>query len=412
MIKNYFKIAIAVLRRRKFFTFISLFGISFTLTVLIVIAAFINNIANENYPDKKRDRSLYIGMLQLRNDAKGFQNTSPPSYYFLNNYVSTLKTPEKVAISSMFTPTNTYVNNKKIAIDIKYTNDAFWDVLEFEFVEGRPFTKDQIAAAEKVAVISMHTRDEYFGEGVQAVGKYIEADNEQYRVSGVVKDVPITMIYTYGGMYLPYTVSKRDYNEKGYADNYTAIILAKDKADFSRIQDELAASVNRISFEGEEFDRLFVNADPYFTSYTRITMSDGNSSGLRTFIISLILFGLLFMLLPTLNLVNINTSRIMERSSEIGVRKAFGATSGTLVVQFIVENVILTLIGGVIGFLLSWGILVYINSSGLIPNIDLSLDLHVLLIGILCCLVFGFFSGVFPAWRMSRLHVVSALKAN
>jgi putative ABC transport system permease protein len=412
MIKNYFKIAIAVLKRRKFFTFISLFGISFTLTILIVIAAFINNIANEDYPDRKRDRSLYMGMIQQRNDAKGFQNTSPPSFYFLNNYVSTLKSPEKVAISSMFTPTNTYVNNKKLVIDVKYTNDAFWDVLEFDYLEGKPYNKEQIAAAEKVAVISERTRDEYFGEGVEAVGKYIETDNQQYRISGVVKDIPITMLYTYGEVYLPYTVSKKDYNEKRYTDNYSAIILAKDKSDFDKIREELSASVGRISYKGEEFDKMYVNADSYFASYTRIMFSDGNNSGLRTFIISVILFAVLFMLLPTLNLVNINTSRIMERSSEIGVRKAFGATSGTLVLQFIVENVILTLIGGLIGFLLSWAVLAYINYSGLIPNIDLSLDLRVLMVGILCCFVFGFFSGVFPAWRMSRLHVVTALKAN
>ncbi len=58
MLKNYFKIAIAVLRRRKFFTFISLFGISFTLTILMVLTAFIDKVVGDNYPDKKRDRSL------------------------------------------------------------------------------------------------------------------------------------------------------------------------------------------------------------------------------------------------------------------------------------------------------------------------------------------------------------------
>ncbi len=63
--------------------------------------------------------------------------------------------------------------------------------------------------------------------------------------------------------------------------------------------------------------------------------------------------GLLFMLLPTVNLVNLNVSRIMERASEIGVRKAFGASSRTLVGQFVVENVTLSLIGAVVGFVLS-----------------------------------------------------------
>jgi len=66
MLKNYFKIAIAVLKRRKFFTFISLFGISFSLTILIVITAFIDNGISAGYPDTNRDRSLYITNVGLR----------------------------------------------------------------------------------------------------------------------------------------------------------------------------------------------------------------------------------------------------------------------------------------------------------------------------------------------------------
>src|SRR5256885_1583041 len=62
---------------------------------------------------------------------------------------------------------------------------------------------------------------------------------------------------------------------------------------------------------------------------------------------------LLFMALPTLNLVNLNVSRILERASEIGVRKAFGASSRALLGQFLVENVVLTLIGGALGLALS-----------------------------------------------------------
>ena len=71
MLKNYFKIAIAVLKRRKFFTFISLFGISFTLTILIVLTAFVDNVISPNYPEVNRDKSLYISVLQQK-DLKHF----------------------------------------------------------------------------------------------------------------------------------------------------------------------------------------------------------------------------------------------------------------------------------------------------------------------------------------------------
>ena len=412
MLINYFKIAIAVLRRRKFFTFISLFGISFTLTILIVLAAFINNIARSDYPDRKRDRSLYIMLMEQTRESGGYRSTNPPSFYFLNKYVASMKTPEKVAIASVFNPTNTYVNNKKLVINVKYTNDAFWDVMDFDFLEGKPFGLQQINNADKVAVISEDTRNSYFGQVVSAVGKYIETDNEQYRVIGVVKDVPITMLYAYGDMYIPHTLSKREYRDKSFGGNFLGVLLSKKGADVQQMENEYQQVISKISLKGEEFDKIYTHADTYVASFTRVLLGSGADSGVGKLILIISVFAFLFMLLPTLNLININTSRIMERSSEIGVRKAFGASSGTLVLQFITENIILTLIGGVIGLLLSWGIIQYINNSNLIPNIQLTIDFQVLFLGVAACFVFGFLSGVYPAWRMSRLHVVTALKAN
>src|SRR5437879_8647954 len=90
MLKNYFKIAIAVLKRRKFFTFISLFGISFTLTILLVLTAFIDKVVGDNYPDKKRDRSLYVS--RISQGGKNVMKSGPPSFYFLNDYAARLKT--------------------------------------------------------------------------------------------------------------------------------------------------------------------------------------------------------------------------------------------------------------------------------------------------------------------------------
>ncbi len=410
MLKNYFKIAIAVLRRRKFFTFISLFGISFTLTILIVLTAFIDKVVGDNYPDRKRDRSLYVNRLQEIGTRSGGINSSSGgmSFYFLNHYAGSLKTPAKLAISSNFNSTNTYVNNKKIVINYKYTNADFWDVLDFDFLEGKSFTKQQIDNGERVAVISAEIKKEYFGDVASVVGKYIEADNVRYRVSGVVKNVPITLYMIYSDIYLPYTVSKTDYNNNGYRGNYTGIMLASSKADISKIHQEYEQMVSRLPMESKDFDKIFSHAETFIKNY--VSTGDENSSGIAYAITAICIFALLVMLLPTLNLVNINVTRIMERSSEIGVRKAFGASSKTLIYQFIVENLILTFLGGLIGVVLSSVILQIINSANLIANLELSLNFTVLFFGLLICLVFGLFSGVYPAWRMSKLNVVNALK--
>src|SRR5258706_2432437 len=413
MLKNYFKIAIAVLKRRKFFTFISLFGISFSLTILIVITAFIDKGVSANYPDTNRDRSLYINNVGLRKQLPDGSNNwgGSGSFYFLNHYTSMLKTPVKIAISSGAASTNTYVNNKKLVIAVKYTNDVYWDVLNYIFLEGKPYSKQQIENGEHVAVISEQLKNAYFGDVPSVIGKYIEADNVQYRVAGVVKNVAIINMYAFADLYLPYTVSKANYKDEFFIGNYTAILLANSKDDLPKIKAEFEQIVSRIPL-GKDWDQLIAHADSYLETFTREAFggSTKSNSGFGYFVLAISVFALLFLLLPTLNLVTINTSRIMERSSEIGVRKAFGASSATLVLQFIVENIILTLLGGILAIIFSVVILKIINSSNLLQNTELTINVTVVVYAFIACLVFGLLSGVYPAWRMSRLQVVNALK--
>lgn len=412
MFKNYFKIAIAVLKRRKFFTFISLFGISFTLTILMVATAFIDKTVSPDYPDYKRDRSLYISMMELTNSEKGWLNRNALSFYFLDHYVSTLKKPVQVAISSGAQMINTYINNKKIEIRVKYTNAAYWDVLEYQFLEGKSYSKQQIDQAERVAVISEATKKAYFGDVPTVVGKYMEADNVNYRVIGVVKNVSDLLTNFAGDLYLPYTVSKVNYKEVTLGGEYNAVLLARTKEDVPAMLKEYNLMLAKVPSTDKEMDVVRCPADTYLENLTREMFGSGNNSGLTKVVTYLSLLIFLFLLLPTINLVNINITRIMERSSEIGVRKAFGASSKTLVYQFLVENLILTMIGGVIGVFISSIIIQAINHADLISNMKLSMNFVVLGYGLLACVFFGLLSGVYPAWRMSKLNVVTALKAN
>src|SRR6185295_15724790 len=110
----------------------------------------------------------------------------------------------------------------------------------------------------------------------------------------------------------------------------------------------------------------------------------------------------LFMLLPAVNLININVSRIMERAGEIGVRKAFGASSWTLVGQFVVENVALTLTGGLLALLAAPLVLEALTATHLVPYAHFTLNHRVFAYGLGLAVVFGVLSGAYPAWRMSR----------
>lgn len=316
-----------------------------------------------------------------------------------------------MAISSNPRSSNAYVNNQKIVIDYKHTNADYWKVLEYHFLEGKPYNQSQIDNAEYVAVISMKTKQAYFGDEPTVVGKYISADNINYRVIGVVDNVPKTLHNLAGDMYLPYTVAKDNYNKPELMGAFNAVLLAKTKADIPKLKAEFEQMMKKIPIPTKEFDTIYSHADTYFTSITRRLAGDGKDSGTSSVVGGISLLVLMFLLLPTINLVNINITRILERSSEIGVRKAFGASSKTLVYQFIVENMILTFFGGLIGLFLSVFVIYFINDLQLIENVYLKINFTVLWYSFIACLFFGLLSGVYPAWRMSKLNVVKALKA-
>jgi putative ABC transport system permease protein len=261
-----------------------------------------------------------------------------------------------------------------------------------------------------VAIISEDIKKQYFGDVGPVVGKYIEADNVNYRVLGVVKSVPVTDYMFYSDIYLPYTVSKGgDYKSKGYSGGYMGVLLANSASDVPKMHEEYEALVKRIPPERKDYTQIHSHANTFL--YAFLDTGNDGKSGVMIVITAISLFVFIFTLLPTLNLVNINITRIMERSSEIGMRKAFGASSKTLVYQFIVENLILTLLGGILGTVLAGIVLYAINHADLIANLELTINFTVLFIGVLLCVVFGFVSGVYPAWRMSKLNVVTALKA-
>jgi putative ABC transport system permease protein len=409
MLKNYFKIAIAVLKRRKFFTFISLFGISLTLTILTIATSYVDKILSPDYPDLKRDRSLYVNKMEFKNSKEGWMNLSNVSYYFLDHYVSKLSNVYKLAISSTPRSSNAYVRNEKLVMEYKYTNAEFWEVLEYNFLEGKSFSKAETDKAELVTVISKQTKQAYFGDEKSVVGKYISADNINYRVIGVVDNVSKTLGDLAADMYLPLTLS-RDITGTGLMGSFTGILLAKDKAKVPVMKAEFDAMIKKIPLPNKDYDLLYCNADSHFERFARSFRGDSTDAGTTALISVCGILVLLFLLLPTINLVNINITRIMERSSEIGVRKAFGASSNTLVYQFLVENLILTSLGALLGLLFSAIALSIINDANLVSNMHLSINFSVLLYSIIACLFFGLISGVYPAWVMSKLNLVKALK--
>jgi putative ABC transport system permease protein len=333
------------------------------------------------------------------------------SYHCMDKYVKSLETPEKVSVATVWGSTTIYKDEKKYGFVLKNTDSEFWEVLEFNFIEGRGYTKDDVDNVNYVAVITQDTREKLFNNE-PAVGKTFEIEGRNFRVIGVVENFSVMRILSFADIYTPVTTSKEDIFAKtilGGFPGYYAMILAKDKSDFPAIKAELQSKVDQFEFLDTDFDYIDITAETYVEAISRLMFLAEDSHITAMMVIVVILISL-FLLLPTINLVNLNVSRIIERASEIGIRKSFGASSMTLVGQFIMENIILTLIGGIIGVILTVIVLSIINDSGFIEYSTFGINYRILFTSLLICLFFGLYSGVYPAYKMSKMHPVEALR--
>ncbi len=410
MLTNYLKLAWKVLQRRKVFTAISLFGTSFTLVVLTVAVALFDHTLSPMPPEVHLDRTLVMNRARMQGDGNTWQG--PPGYKLVNDYARHLPGVELMTVQTEGSLATSFVDGRKIESTLKHTDAEFWRVYQFAFLEGSAYGGADVDSARLVMVINETSRTRFFGEA-SALGRYIDADGQRFRVIGVVRDVP-SLRTPSADLYAPLSTQKSKGWQEEYLGEFTPAFLLAQNARPEDVRAELHSRMATWkSPEKSNWKTLSANLETPFEGMGR-NLYPGDTEFTRTYggFLTMLLAGasLMFMALPAINLVNLNVSRIMERAPEIGVRKAFGASSRTLVVQFVVENLALTLIGGVIGFLLAGFVLRSINQSGLIPYAALTLNLRIFVWGIALAVVFGLLSGVYPAWRMSRVHPVVALK--
>lgn len=441
MIKNYIRVALKVLSRNKFFTFISLFGISFTLMVLMLASSFIDNEMGAHPPYSKKHNLVILNKLTLKkmvqdtvltidtisveggltkydssyaySESSRSTSTSSFPYYMLDQHFKNVEGTEASTILNYDLTFDLYNGEKKITMPAIYTDASYWEVFDFEFIDGRPFNEIQVENQAQIVVITEKAARAYFGKTNGVIGQFIEMDQKQFKIIGIVKTPNSSSRFIGGSIIVPFTnLASSWFEEDGTKADFEKIFLVKDKSTIPKIKKTLIKIATFIKPKGD-FNWLGIKSHTFLETYAQSIYYENDAKKSMKYVLwAVVLLLAMFILLPTLNLINLNVSRILERSSEIGVRKAFGASSSNILTQFIFENIILTFIGGIIGFLLSIIAMYLINSSQILEKVTLSFNYSIFFYAIVICLFFGFISGLIPAFRMSKMQIVNALKQN
>ena len=433
MFSNYLKLAIKVLGRRTFFTVISLFGISFTLMILILLSAYMDAELGSHQPLSQKEDMIFLNRLMMTNEVidtsyqidtvmldgvevydstevldknRNSVSISSLGYYFCDNY---LRDVAGADLYSFYSPSFSYdifVNGKKLSFDI----------YDYQFSSGRPFRQQEVDNQSQVVVLTEKAAQDYFGGMDAAMGEFIEIDGKQFEVIGLVKRPSNSKGFLSGQAFMPLTTLKPVYldDDENFQGPFEAVFLAGSSTGMKDIEQSILQKSKQIALpDPENYNNLYLITSDFFGRYANSIFPNRDNDpekSKRTFILIGGGLLLLFILLPTLNLINLNVSRIMERSAEIGVRKAFGAHSGSILTQLLFENIVLTFLGGAIGFVLAFIVLHLVNDSNILGDTILRVNYRVFGYSLLICLAFGIISGLLPAYRMSKSHIANAIK--
>ncbi|MDR0332096.1 MAG: ABC transporter permease [Dysgonamonadaceae bacterium] len=417
MYKIYFKQAIQMLKQNKFISIISIAGTALAIMMIMTLIV-VNEVKNISIaPEDKRDRTLYITFQVERervNESSFNTRSGDVSPNIFNKYLSDLKTPEYISIMSDFNPefkqtVNVEGESNYFQFPRRIVDASYWNIFSFDFIDGNPFSEEDFQSDVRNVVLSESIARELF-KGEKAVGRTIQINFENHRVTGVVKDVSTVFKYASGGIW----VSRRSHG--------AVLLVARDKQDFPTIIAEVREAERRYGIENEPWFLYFRGPENQKVNNMDNMWRGNNEEEFRNVIKienrrRIFLFAVL-LIIPALNLSGFSLSRIKKRTSEIGVRKAFGAKKHTILIQVLYENLITSLIGGFIGLIFSYIAVVWLKNwllgvtdSSTIPlNAFLSPAIFVIVFAV--CVLLNLLSAGLSALKASRMSIVNSLNKN
>jgi putative ABC transport system permease protein len=377
-------------------------------------------------PESNRDRWLVQRYGSIKNKAWGEDNSSngPLAYNTVKAVFYEMETPEAVTafVGSPSVASLSVSEKPAFGAEKRDVDNGFFDVMDFNFISGKPFTKADFESAIPMAVINESTARRLFGS-TDVTGREFNINHAPYRVSGVVRDVTNLALLAYAEVWVPFTTTNTANSSWcSYMGLLSAVILAKDPSDFPAIREEYNRLFAKLGDEAKTDGWEFIPRERPYTQEVTVNTPWANSTpdmG-KVYRTRLIVY-LILLIVPAVNLSSMTHSRLQRRREEIGVRRAFGAKRREIVTDIFIENLIITLIAGIIGFALSlvfatiWGGTIFMPSHGCsslsLTGINLGTLIHWSTFGwaMLFCFFLNLLSTGLPAWQASRTNIVNAL---
>ncbi|MDG3132179.1 ABC transporter permease [Streptococcus suis] len=333
------------------------------------------SVSMEEEPD------LTTNMLQGLLDIDGVSN-----YYISLSHLSTVVSGKKKADN----------------VTINGVSHSYFDVKKLDILAGRSFTQNDYSRFSRMMMLDINLAEKLFGTMEASLNQTVSINQNSYLIIGVYKEPKAgSAVFGRNSGGNAIMTNTQLAAEMGMKENSSLYVYIEDIARVSEVGRAAADYLTKVTGLKEAKYDIFDMSDLLETFKSQmggVTIFIGAVAG-----ISLLVGGI--------GVMNIMLVSVTERTREIGLRKALGATRGTILLQFLIEAMVLTTLGGVIGLLLAQLAVLAVNAGklmgeGMVAEISVSVVLGSLLFSALVGIVFG----VLPANKASKLDPIEALR--
>ena len=425
--------AVRLIKQNPFYSLVAIMGTAVTIAFVMVVIMIYEFRSADMAPETDRSRLIYtdtgVTMQKDGTNRRQGMNRWPYEAIFANLpgveddtwYAALIK--GTCSLPASFDRHNYYV--KSVAPN-------WFSFFEYDFIAGRPFTQAEYdltrSAFQKVdsqykseaavmnpdyrcVVVAERVARQFFGSAEEAIGKTLLVNFLPATVVGVVADVSSIFQATYAEIFQPFTLA---YGKLGFrTENRLGIIKLAPNTSVEEVRREVER--RELIYNEQQTESQFKMQNLY--THTEYTFFRGSSVNPHLVYILLIL---VLLGVPAISISGLMNAQMQGRLSEIAIRKAYGASNMSIIGHFFVEGLVNTLIGGALGFVLSYALVslgrVWLlgngisNLSAISVDISMALRLDLFVLVLLVCLVFNLLAVLLPATLAVRRNIVVTLK--
>ena len=411
MFKNYFITAVRSLMRNKGFSAINIIGLAVGLATFSLISLYVYHELSFDRYHKNADR-IYRIVENLRTENELlFQSTSSPpmgprllkDLPEVENYVRF----QNWNLLAYRNGTSYYEPDSFIA------DSTVFDIFSFKLLKGDKKT----ALREPYSIVLTESMaKKYFGDE-NPLDQTIKMDYDNYKVTGVVEDVPENSHFRFSNLISFSTWSKdnKGGEERGWFWNgFHTYVLLRDAQSITKVREKMPDFINRnIEKGGMYYEDLPLQSLTEIYLAPQRSWENGTRGSMNNiYILSII--AVFILLVACFNYINLATARASRRLKEVGLRKSLGALRRMLITQFLGESIIVAFLSGILAGLLTWAALPFFRtlvesplSLSILPDIWLTIGAALAFI-----LAIGIFAGAYPALIISGFQPLQIFRSS